>query len=631
MLNINFKQIQIHHFLSFGDATIKLNDRGYCLVSGINNNPKDAAKSNGSGKSTIWSAISYALVGKTIQGTTSNLVNNYYNDGCWVKLSFDIDNTSYELIRSKDDKEKGTNLKILVNGADKSGKGIQESQKILEELLPDLTEELIGSVIILGQGMPDKFTKNTPSKRKERLEHLSKSDFMIDDLKNRVNTRLSNLNNQVREMEDSSLTKTTQQEVFEQQLNKLNNDLTNLVNSTKDINFNDKISNLNKQLSDCENNISNVQKSIEELNAKIEEESPNLVGLVNKKNTALDKVKDSHNKNTLEYNSQKSTLSNDIRNLETKIKELKNISDICPTCGQKIPNVIKPDTTQYESQLTNLTQELSKLNEEIILDNEDYQETIKEINETFDKSIQELQSTLLVLKEELRKLNQTQYNNNNTKILLNNELQQVITKRDTFEDNKTRIEESIKEHVSKLTSLKVELEEVGKKITNLKLHLEVVNKMNTYIKRDFRGFLLQNIISYIEKKAKEYSAKIFDTDEIVFALDGNNIEIAFCNKSYENLSGGEKQRVDLIIQFAIRDMMTQYLDFNSNILVLDEITDALDSISCDRVLNFINKELSGVESVFIISHHANELDIANDGEIIVSKDANGVSEVITQY
>ena len=87
-------------------------------------------------------------------------------------------------------------------------------------------------------------------------------------------------------------------------------------------------------------------------------------------------------------------------------------------------------------------------------------------------------------------------------------------------------------------------------------------------------------------KAKDYASKIFNTDEIDFKLDGNNIDITFCNKEYENLSGGEKQRVDLITQFAIRDMLSKHLNFSSNIIFLDEITDNLDADSCDKVINF---------------------------------------------
>ena len=50
---ITFKEIEIHNFLSMGDAKLKLDNNGYVLVSGINLNKSDNAKSNGSGKSTI--------------------------------------------------------------------------------------------------------------------------------------------------------------------------------------------------------------------------------------------------------------------------------------------------------------------------------------------------------------------------------------------------------------------------------------------------------------------------------------------------------------------------------------------------------------------------------------------------
>ena len=157
---------------------------------------------------------------------------------------------------------------------------------------------------------------------------------------------------------------------------------------------------------------------------------------------------------------------------------------------------------------------------------------------------------------------------------------------------------------------------------------EVVSKMNTIVKRDFRGFLLKNIIDFINIKAKEYASQIFGCDEIDFELDGNDINISFSGKDYSNLSGGEKQRVDLIVQFAIRSFMCNFLQFSSNILVLDEITDALDSESCDRVINFITNELKDIESVFIISHHSDTLEIPCDSELIIEKDNLGVSHVV---
>ena len=95
----------------------------------------------------------------------------------------------------------------------------------------------------------------------------------------------------------------------------------------------------------------------------------------------------------------------------------------------------------------------------------------------------------------------------------------------------------------------------------------------------------------------------------------------------EALSGGERTRVDLIIQIAIRDMLSVYLNINSNILVLDEVTDFLDTQSCVAVMQLIEKELNTVESVFIISHHAETLDLPIDSEICVIKNEYGISEV----
>ena len=43
---------------------------------------------------------------------------------------------------------------------------------------------------------------------------------------------------------------------------------------------------------------------------------------------------------------------------------------------------------------------------------------------------------------------------------------------------------------------------------------EVINKMETSIKRDFRGYLLSNIIAYINQKCKDYALDVFNNDNI---------------------------------------------------------------------------------------------------------------------
>lgn len=72
-------------------------------------------------------------------------------------------------------------------------------------------------------------------------------------------------------------------------------------------------------------------------------------------------------------------------------------------------------------------------------------------------------------------------------------------------------------------------------------------------------------------------------------------------------------------------MMQEYTGFKSNIIVLDEILDQLDAKGTDEVISFITNKLIDIESIFIISHHADSLNISNDSTIRVVKNNQGVS------
>ena len=623
-MNIKFKSVHIHHFLSMDDAEINLENRGYCLVNGINNNPKDAAKSNGSGKSSIWNAICYALTGETTQGLKSNLPNLYFNDGCWVELLFSVDKDKFKIIRSKEDKKLGTDLKVFINDKDESGKGIRESQEILNKFLPDITTYLIGSVIILGQGLPQKFSSNSPSGRKEVLEKLSKSDFMIEDLKNRINKRICLLTDKLRKEEDELLTYNTQLKLLTTQQLTAKYDLDNLlakpVNEQDINNKNEMINKLNAIIQDNNINLNSLTNDYSNLNNKM------LIALGNKSDKLMSLQKQ-YNEHIQTFAEQKAILNTNINNLNKKIIELKSITDICPTCHQKISGITKPDTTLQEKELLNYKALLDNLNFNIDADNKEYNLVINKIENDFTKDNHINQNKIVELKNAIDNIT----SNINIK---QTELSKATIELNNLNNIKNNYNNKLNDLNNKLNNINKDIEEIKYKQNiknqdknNTQVHIEVINKMNTLIKRDFRGFLLTNVINFIQIKSKEYCKYVFNTDEINFKLDGNNINIEFCNKLYENLSGGEKQKVDLIVQFAIRDMMCQYLNFSANILVLDEITDNLDSIGCDKVLNLINKELTDIESIFIISHRSDELSIPYDNIITVVKNENSVSSM----
>ena len=621
-MRITFSKLVMHNFLSYAHTEIDLTDKGYCLVSGINQCPKDNALSNGSGKSSWTSAICWALTGETIQGITQNIKNiNVEEASCWVSLEFKVDRDTYKVTRYKEPKP---DMKVIVNGVDKSGKGIRESEAALAEYIPDLTSNLIGSIIILGQGLPCKFSNNTPAGRKEVLEKLSKSDFMIQDLKDRLNNRNAVLLDVKRKYEDSILSSESKKSVLNTQ-HKTNEDkLTELL---KPHDFESEITNLQDNITTMESSVNERKKTLNESVTKVNTLNESLRSILNEKSKKLDSYSAEFNTFNSEYLSRKYKLEADIRTLDSEIKKLKSITDICPTCGQKIPGAKKPDTTEKEKDLNKLRKDLEELNSKFKVVQESYQQDITDTNNQYKKSIDDLETEIRT-KNSFNQKEDLDIKNIDGEIL---KLKAAKLKAELNKENHLKQIETVK---STLTELDKQIEELDKAIESDKLsaqdndsHLNVISQMLTLIKRDFRGFLLSNVISFIDAKAKEYANDIFGTNELDFKLDGNNIDIIYCNKMFESLSGGEKQKVDLIIQFAIRDMMSKYLDFSSNILVLDEITDNLDSIGCTNVLNLISSKLNDVESIFIISHHASELAIPCDSEMVVIKDRNGISSI----
>ena len=625
-MNIRFEKVVLHNFLSFGDAEIVLSERGYAVVKGVNNNPKDSAISNGSGKSSIWSAISYALTGETIQGLRSNIVNINATDGCFVKLFFSIDANNYEITRYKDYSNIGTDLKIIVNDKDISGKGIRESQELLSQYLPDLNTSLIGSVIILGQGLPHKFSNHSPSGRKEVLEKLSKSDFMIQDIKDRIERRTNTLSINKRDIEDRLLGINSQLLVYSQQYTKINEELAKVqVVLDFDKLIEDKTQELEKITIRHQNHqgrLDSFNQRLNYLNESISRET------INKAEHLSKKTKES-SINLEPLKEELASINVLIKTLESEITKLKTVTDTCPTCGQKIPGALKPDTSEQDKSYLDYHGRRDSILNLINTYKMALEEEVNNYSNNCDLEISRIKEEMAKVRLEINILQNGPDNINslsNKKLGLNNEIISLQNEKKNFFDNKQRLQDKVKETETTIESLRNNLSVDSSNKEQLQKHIDAIAKMSTMVKRDFRGFLLSSVISFIDRKSKEYSQDVFGTSELEFKLDGNNIDISYCGKSFESLSGGEKQRVDLIIQFAVRDMMSQYLSFKSNILVLDEIFDNLDMKGTTNVLNLISRKLNDVESIFIISHNES-LKIPYDDIITVIKDEKGFSKI----
>ena len=618
-MRIVFKTVKLHNFMSYSDAEVVLNRNGYVLVNGINNNPDDNAKSNGTGKSSLFSAISWALTGLTVSG--SKEVANIHTEGTTsVTLVFSVDNHMYMVTRTKNP----SNLIIFIDGKDKSGKGIRDTEKLLSEYLPDITHSLLNSVIILGQGLPQKFTNNSPSGRKDVLEKLSNSDFMISDLKARVDKRRTQLQNEIRDCENNITDLTARKELTTKRIESLNAELNEMTDDT---------------INEYKAQIETFEKSIKKFVKSIDEDTNLINNLTIELNDIQAKITNSFD----EYNKGKETitlkdvsdvvdkiqlLSADILSLKNEINRLDSITDVCPTCGQKLPNVEKIDTTDKKTKLDALNAEmiaLMKHKQEIDTYNS---EKLKAYDDKFQEEQGRYKELLNTISTNLSNAQESKSKAEQSKSSFEANINTINFKINSFEETKHKLKTEIETEKSNNKKFIEEILYYNTNKDNLTSHLEVNTKMSTILKRDFRGYLLTNVIDFISIQAKEYSMDLFGTDKLDFYLDGNNIAITYDKKDYEVLSGGEKQKVDVIIQLSIRDMLCKFLNFSSNILVLDEITDSLDITGSQKMFNLISTKLNDVEAVYIVSHHQNDFEIPVDSEITVVKGSDKISRII---
>ena len=621
-MRIEFKGLKIKNFKSFGESAIHLDREGFVLVQGENRNPEDNSKSNGVGKSSIFDAIVWALTGKTIQGST-NVENIYVNGTTLVELGFEYNGDTYVVGRSKNPSK----LYVYKNGGNISGKGIRDTEKILEEnVTGDVTYQLISSVIILGQGLPNKFSNNTPSGRKAVLESLANTDFMINDLKTRVGNRAYEIDTAIRSSEDARLEEVTRKRVLEDQLNNIYIELED-INKVDRASLSVELSRLQHKVESITEDIANMklnrvstqqakedcQINIDEIN---EDRYEKVTGFIPPVDVDILKTEHAH-------------CSAQLKSADNELRTLLNIKDTCPTCGQKLEGVEIP-TDKIESlkqSIEKMSDDRESLRIQIKQGEEENLKAKESLNEYRLKELEDSKKAMELIEKDIKILTTDIDGANAMLRSAESDITGISNFLNECDSNKARLESLRDETIENISRCDKGIEEAEVSITVLENRKSVVNKFNTVLKRDFRSYLLTNVVDYINRKVAEYSNEVFGNKNLSISIDGNDIALRFDGKDYEMLSGGEKQKVDVITQLAIRDLLCDYSNFSCNLLVVDEVFDGLDSVGCDNVLNLLSSHLSDTDCMYIITHHG-DLNIPADDYINIVKGADKISKIV---
>jgi DNA repair exonuclease SbcCD ATPase subunit len=562
---ITFHSLKYKNFLSTGDSftNLSLEETATTLVVG----------QNGSGKSTMLDALSFALFGKAHRNINKvQLVNSVNNKGTVVEVEFTVAGARYKVIRGL----KPAVFEIwqgdtMVN----QNSHAKEYQKVLEQNILKLNHKTFHQIVVLGSSSFIPFMQLPASTRREVIEDL------LD-----INV-FSKMNSILKE-KTSILKESISGNSHELQLvqTKIDSQKRHLCELTK-------ISETAKQ--EKLEQISEEQSELTRLNTQVTEWEDTLLLDLQRRQQSLDKKINEIGKYVFQFNSKQKASNKEIKFYED--------NEDCPTCQQTIETTFRLDKVQNakhkrdeleqakndaESKVGELELEKNTIQEHIDVEN-DKLASIKTVRE----KITWTQNRLDALQGELSQLETGVHSLSEARDTLSSE----EDKKRALTDERHDLAEQ-REYNNVITEL---LKDTGIKTKIIKQYLPVINQLtNQY---------LQVLDFYVH----------FDLDESFKETIRSRHRDAF---SYDSFSEGEKQRIDLALLFTWRQVAKMKNSIATNLLILDETFDSsLDADGVENLLKILDT-IDNETNVFIISHKGELLDNKFDRKIEFIKHKN---------
>ena len=647
-MNIRFDRISIENFRSIQKADVTLCNQGTVIVKGINEY-EEKATSNGSGKSSIFEAIVFALFEETSSGE-KDVSNRIINKGYTITLYFSVDGDNFTVTRYSSGGKSSVNL--YKNNVDISARNKTDTNKLILSIL-GITKSIFLDSVFLSQNANTNLASLSPTARKERLEILTNTDYTIATFKEELK------NVQTRYEADCINIQLEMNKILgkKESLNKQKQDIINKINDIK--RENERIAQLGDvkeieaEINQKGLDIDKLAENISSLDLLIQQEEASISSIRKELDEQLlvrDELSSQKDEKLKEWNSVNSEVgklkmditykNQDIARLNKEIEQIKN-SDKCPTCGRKYENANEEHITNIVNEKTNnilaINNQISDLNASIT-ELEHKKDEIKNDGEGLNKQITDINNAMqdiklrIKVKEEVR---QTFVNNRGSKFLEQTNLQKDI------DELQSRKDELMKSNISNADEFEMLVVDIDNQLVELDTQYnsqkEIFNQNNEYINviknilqlvtKEFRTYLLKNSLLYLNKLLASYSEELFSNSGDIIRIDGDDakLEIYLGEASYESLSGGERTRVNIALLLAQKSLAEIIGNISCNIIILDEILGYCDSQAENNVVNLITKELDNLESIYMVSHK--EIPIGYDTELVVVKDKSGLSKI----
>lgn len=568
---IQFGNIIIEGFCSIPYLELNLGSKGITVIRGA----------TGEGKTTILSALVWGAYGKNLKGKSDvNTWEKYrhknYN-GTKVEIYFGKDGKTHKITRCLKYKgevngAKGKDRLIYeIDAVEVSEKNKGEIQALINADL-GMSYSLFMNSILFGQGMK-RLIQESSSDKKDLFEEIFELEYISKarDIAKGYYTEALREYNEISQKYSSSKEK-------KQSIQRMLDDLKKQANHVKN-DLSSRVKVLEKKLSllakaKKENELKETVTHKNRIEQRIQEARDNQKELLNKINDAKKKTRVSLEEfigviiKLLKRGDIKNSLKR-LMEVKKAFGDIERLQDKCSKLADKISN--------YRDKLEELRDQEYEANK--------------------------VQRDIDLTKAEIKKLLSEKKAGVNMGLI-----KKYKTQLSTLSD--------------KLQAIESEMEEKRSKVDNYKWVMD-----DPLGNRGIKAFLFESSLDILNETLESYSEVLGFS--ILFYIDIQGVKKDFNTQiimdgievSYEELSGGQKQLVNLAMAFAMNEVMTKAKGIN--IAFLDEVFENLSSEYVDLVIGLIRKIYKD-KTLYLISHQES-LPIPNARVLTVTRE-RGLSQ-----
>jgi DNA repair exonuclease SbcCD ATPase subunit len=542
-----FRKLVAENFMSWERLEFDFK-QGIMLVEGWNH---DDGSSNGSGKSSIFNALCIALYDKLPKDVNIDEVIREGEKSCTITL---FTNDNFQIVRKR-----GPNERYIVSptGEVMKGKDAKETQKKIQAMM-GMSYETFCQAIYFAQNYPNKFIRATEEEKAKIFSEIQDLTW-CDKSAKKAHELYKEYKTEQEKLETKIDSQSSQIRFYQQNLISFER-----LNDTFEKEKSNEIASLQKECEQLEERLS--VALIQHKDLQSVEDIPPLEAKIEAHQEALNGVE-----------AQLSAYEQKRNDYFAALKRQK-----CPTCGQNVgdDHLLPPEPEnpiQVKSERDALKAEMVAYT--ALLRDAQRQQLQK----------QQISSTISSLNESLK----------------------------TYPVRIDTIKQKINPYTEQLATLRVQIKDSETVLSGQKAQLKAFVEKGIGFQalkegfKEVKSYVFQSLLSELNNRSNKFLQELFEEPVSVsfsnYSEEGEISKIATkvtmngVERSVGLLSDGQFQRVQLAVDFALSEIVSERSGHPLNLRILDECFKDLDEVNMARAIQLLEK-LKG--STIIIEHNS---------------------------